>query len=239
MNLSDISIVLPTRNERENIRPFLAAIPDDVSLIVVDASTDNTPQLIETLRPRHTRVIQQPSTIAAARQIGAQLAHTPWLLFTDADIVFPPRFFLAILQLKNVDAAYGPKLSRNRFQCYYHIIAEGQKLSQSLGIPAVSGSSFLIKRHVFWHVGGFDVQLSVNEDSEIGWRVKRYGYHIAFVPEMMVFARDHRRLERGITRKTVHSMFRNTLLYFDLLPYRWRYHDWGYWRGTPSENAPE
>lgn len=84
MRIEDLTIILPTRNERNNIRAFLASLPEDAQLIVVDASNDETPQLVRDIRPRNTTIIQQPCNVVAARQIGAEAANTPWLLFTDA-----------------------------------------------------------------------------------------------------------------------------------------------------------
>jgi hypothetical protein len=46
---------------------------------------------------------------------------------------------------------------------------------------------------------------------------------------LIVYARDHRRLERGLLGKTAHSMARCALLYADLMPSTWREADWGYW----------
>jgi hypothetical protein len=48
-------------------------------------------------------------------------------------------------------------------------------------------------------------------------------------PLLTVWARDHRRLRRGVFRKTVHSILRCAFLRSGLLPQRLRRHDWGYW----------
>ena len=65
-------------------------------------------------------------------------------------------------------------------------------------------------------------------------RIKRHGFRIAFAPDLIVYARDHRRLQRGTLRKTLHSVTRCALLYFNLMPDRWRSHDWGYWSGQDT-----
>ncbi len=41
----DTTVVLPTNNEAHNTLPFLASLQPSVSLIVVDASDDQTPDL--------------------------------------------------------------------------------------------------------------------------------------------------------------------------------------------------
>lgn len=200
----------------------------------MDASEDTTADLIATLRPDQTLVIRHPGKIAEARQIGAEIARTPWLLFTDADVVFAPDYFDRLSTYQHYDACYGPKLSTDSFIRYYRWFERGQHLCQQLGIPAVSGSNLLMSRRTFLNVGGFDLRLTCNEDSELGWRIKREGYRIAFAPDLVVYARDHRRLRLGLARKMLHSLTRCLLLYLNLIPTRWRSRDWGYWAHRPE-----
>ncbi|MBK7781714.1 MAG: glycosyltransferase family 2 protein [Ardenticatenia bacterium] len=84
------SLVLPTRNGPPTSPPSSGALPPDLRLIVVDASDDGTPDIINRLRPRSTQVIRSRAGVSAARQIGAEAAATPWLLFSDADVTFGP-----------------------------------------------------------------------------------------------------------------------------------------------------
>jgi GT2 family glycosyltransferase len=204
-------------------------LPPGVQLIVVDASQDATPELVQTLRPHNTLLLRCASTVTQARQWGAEAAETTWLLFTDADVIFPPDYFERLRGYRGYDALYGPKLSTDEFRSYYRWFAQGQRLAHALGMPAASGSNLLVKRQVLRDIGGFDLELTCNEDSELAWRVKRRGYRVDFAPDLVVYARDHRRLHRGVARKTLHSWVRCALLYFNLMPSRWREHDWGYW----------
>ena len=229
MKLDDLTVVVPTRNEQNNILPFLRSLPVELPLIVVDDSQDATRDLIEQHRPRQTLILHQPCTVTEARQIGAEVAQTAWLLFTDADIVFPPNYFARLAHYRGYSAVYGPKLSTDEFVTYYRWFARGQHLCHKLGIPAATGSNLLVNRHTFSIIGGFDLQLSCNEDSELVWRVKRFGYSVFFDPDLVVYALDHRRLRYGLIRKTAHSVLRSFLLYYNLIPTRWRSHDWGYW----------
>lgn len=235
MELQAVTVVVPTRNEARNIPAFLQSLHPKVWLIVVDASDDETPSLIRQIRPYQTRVISSSAKIAEARQIGAEAANTPWLLFTDADIVFAPDYFDRLRAYHHAsDSLYGPKLSQDQYTGYYRRFSYGQQLLHNLGIPAVSGSNHLVSRKVFMDIGGYDLTLTVNEDSELGWRIKRRGYRIDFAPNLLVLARDHRRLKWGTTRKTWHSLLRCMLLYLNIMPERWRRHDWGYWTNLPD-----
>jgi len=238
MQLSDITVVLPTLNEEKNIGNFLASLPDRCHLILVDAGDDNTAEIVARRRsPEFTQVVRLKSSISEARQIGAELAGTEWLLFTDADVVFGPAYFRVLSRYAGFDCIYGPKLSRTRFRRYYRWFAGGQWLSHKMGIPAASGSNLLVRRDIVAAAGGFDPDLVCNEDSELAWRIKRAGYRIAFAADLPVYATDHRRLERGMFRKTFHSVFRCLFLYCGLIPARWRKLDWGYWsQAHPGEN---
>ncbi len=233
MELQAVTVVVPTRNEARNIPAFLQSLHPEVSLIVVDASDDETPELIRRIRPHPTQVISSSAKIAEARQIGAEAARTPWLLFTDSDVIFAQDYFDRLRAYNHAfDSLYGPKMSQDQYTGYYRWFTRGQQFLHNLGIPAVSGSNHMVSREVFMDIGGYDLELTVNEDSEIGWRIKRRGYRIDFAPDLLVFARDHRRLKWGATRKTFHSLSRCALLYLNIIPDRWRSHDWGYWNSS-------
>lgn len=233
----NLTIIVPTRNEAGNIVAFLDGLPSQVPLIIVDDSTDETPQLIKRHgRTHNTTLLPRSSTVAEARQIGAEAAKTEWLLFTDADVIFAPDYFHNLDRYTTADAIYGPKLSQDDYVAYYHWFSRGMQISHRMGIPAASGSNLLIRRSVLLAVGGFDLQLTCNEDSEIAWRIKRYGRIVQFAPDLIVYARDHRRLQRGVIRKTAHSWLRCGLLFTGLLPQPWRSHDWGYWPPEPDQS---
>ena len=237
MQLSDLTIIAPTRNETANLPALLASLPAEAALIIVDASADGTADLARHLRPRHTTVIRSLFGVTAARQAGADAARTPWLLFTDADVVFASDYFERLAQRPLADVLYGPKLSADgAFPGYYRWFERGQRWAAALGVPAATGSNLLVNPTVFRLAHGFDLDLFVNEDSELAWRIARLGYRVQYAPDLKVYARDHRRLRRGVAAKWAHSLSRCALLYFDLLPRSLRRRDWGYW---PQERADD
>src|SRR5262249_9430006 len=158
-------------------------------------------------------VLSLEGNVAAARQAGAEAAHTPWLVYTDADVVFAPDYFERLIRYAPDGALYGPKLSRDAFTGYYRWFARGQRLLPWLGVPGASGSNLVVRRQALCAVGGFDRHLICTEDSELAWRLKRRGFGVAWAGDLVVYARDHRRLRRGVGRKLAHSTLRGTLLY--------------------------
>ncbi len=237
MNLDDLTVIVPTRNEAQNVHGFLGSLAREVQLIVVDSSDDNTCEVIEAHRPDHTLILRHPVNVTHARQIGAEAAQTQWLLFTDSDVVFSPGYFERIGAYTG-PLTYGPKLSIDEYTSYYRWMSRMMDWSNRIGIPAASGSNLIIRRDAFIASGGFDLRLSCNEDSEIAWRVKRHGYQSVFAPDLIVYASDHRRLRQGVARKTFHSLIRCSLLFSNLMPERWRMSDWGYWKATRSSLLP-
>ena len=235
---TDLTIIVPTRNEASNIGAFLASVPADVPLIIVDKSSDETRAIVRRARSKNTTVLDCEGSLTEARQLGGLRAATRWLLFTDADIVFADDYFPRLRKLLAASAGtrllYGPKLSCDAYRLYYVSFAAGQWLSQLLRMPAASGSNMLVAAEAFAAVGGFDTRLPCNEDSELAWRIARNGYRCGFERTLVVYATDHRRLRRGRLLKAVHTLLRCSLLYFNLVPQRWRSHDWGYWSETQS-----
>ncbi len=230
--LADISVVIPTRNEVDNIAGFLASLHPAVELIVVDASDDLTPDLVLSLRPQHTTIIRVPARIAQARQIGADAARGEWIIFSDADVCFQPGYFSYFADHISGDAFYGPKYSTAAHPYYNWVFTGGQRLLHRLGIPAASGSNMGMRRAVLDQVGGIRLDLPVNEDSELMMRVQRKGFHIAYMHALAVSSIDDRRLAHGAMLKMLHSVSRNALLFLNgylPIPRRWLTHDWGYW----------
>jgi len=204
-----------------------------VPVILADASEDATLEIAHRNRPQGMMAFPAGLGISSARQMGAKQANTPWVLFTDADVMFADGYFQRLQSLiieEEQDVVYGIKLSRGRYRRYYQWMARWQRRLHAIGIPAASGSNLLMRRSALDFVGGFDLALPCNEDSEIAWRAKRSGLRVRFAPELIVYARDHRRLERGVWRKIWHSTARCMLLYLGILPKTWRRSDWGYWR---------
>jgi dolichol-phosphate mannosyltransferase len=94
-----VSIIVPTRNEAENIATLLSEIaaqemPLREILFVDDDSTDETRAAIRSLTGIHpVRLIEQDRNepgLAAAIMAGAKAAQGDWLLVMDADLSHPP-----------------------------------------------------------------------------------------------------------------------------------------------------
>ncbi len=225
-------------NERSGVDRFLDSVPDDVALVVVDSGDDGTAERIEERRPDAV-VVRAAANIPTARQWGARVATTPWLLFADADVRFRRGYFDRLADVACPDdlgGVVGVKGSDGGFGRYHRWFVRGQALLSAVGIPAASGSNMIVAADALAWVGGFDPALSVNEDTELMFRVARAGWRVTFEPGLGVEAFDHRRLELGLARKVAHGAVRNSALWLGVFPQAVRRSDWGYWASRPAES---
>lgn len=89
-----LTVVILTQNEEANLPGCLAAIPERYPVVIVDSgSNDNT---LVIARQRGCTVFSNPwpgfaeQRNFALQQCGIQ---TPWILFVDADEIYPQRFY--------------------------------------------------------------------------------------------------------------------------------------------------
>jgi glycosyltransferase involved in cell wall biosynthesis len=108
---SKITIVVPCKNEENYIQHLLQALRDQqigaTKIIIADCSTDSTRQVIrDNSRGLNVKVIEG-GPVSVAKNRGARLAKTPYILFIDSDV----RFFsntviqdaVSILETKDLD----------------------------------------------------------------------------------------------------------------------------------------
>lgn len=231
--MNNISVVVPTRNEVQNIQAFLDSLHAAVELVVVDKSEDGTDALIRQVRPANTQIIRSDVRITQARQLGAEAAQGEWLIFSDADIAFAPNYFDLLAQYPCKEAFFGPKHATAERPRYSRFFTASQWGLYQFGVPAASGSNMGMHHTVFKEVGGFRLDLPVNEDTELMMRLHHAGFRVDYRHDLAVYSLDDRRLDQGMIRKTLHSLIRCVLLLINLrlpLPHTWLTSDWGYWR---------
>jgi glycosyltransferase involved in cell wall biosynthesis len=173
--LSDkITIVVPCKNEEHYISRLLDSLRlqeiGNTRVIIADCSTDNTRQIIKSNSQFLNVEIIDGGPVAAARNRGAKLAITPYILFIDADVIFFDRYVIhdAIdaLETNNLD------LVTCNIKCY------DDDLRASIGFmifnningvlkhfaPFAVGAFVLTRREQFEQLGGFPEQFSTAED---------------------------------------------------------------------------
>ena len=173
--LSDkITIVIPCKNEENYIHHLLDSLRaqdiSDTRIIIADCSTDNTRQVIQDNSTGLNVEIIEGGPVSIAKNNGARLVTTPYILFIDADV----RFFkntviqdaVDIIELKNLD------LVGLNIKCYdrdpramlgftlFNTVNHTLKFFS----PFAVGAFMLTRRDRFEEFGGFPEQFATSED---------------------------------------------------------------------------
>ena len=175
MTLSDkITIVVPCKNEETYIHHLLDSLRGqdigNTRVIIADCSTDNTRQVIWNNSTGLNVEIIDGGPVSLAKNNGARLVTTPYILFIDADV----RFFKNIvihdavntIESKNLD------LIGLKIKCYDNdpraklgfIIFNTINHAMKYFSPFAVGAFMLTRRDRFEEFGGFPENFVTSED---------------------------------------------------------------------------
>jgi glycosyltransferase involved in cell wall biosynthesis len=217
----DLTVVVPACNEENSIqatlRSLLASNGPRLEIIAVnDRSSDRTGERMDevaadaaacggphSLRVMHiselpTGWLGKPHAMAMA----AQQAASPWLLFTDGDVIFDPQALelalrhaqaekadhlvvvpTVILKTYSEAAMFGVMNVLGGWTIRLWKVAD-PRARDSIGV----GGFNLVRRDVYVSLGGFEaLRMEVVDDLRLGWLVKRGGYaqRIAAGPQLV------------------------------------------------------
>lgn len=169
-----ITIVVPCKNEENYIHHLLDSLRGqhigDTRIIIADCSTDSTRQVIRDNSQGLNVEIIQGGPVSTAKNNGAQLVTTQYILFIDADV----RFFkdtviqdaVNMIERKNLD------LIGLNIKCYdkdirakigftaFNLINHTLKFFS----PFAVGAFMLTRKDRFEEYGGFPENFSTSED---------------------------------------------------------------------------
>ena len=229
MKLSDkITIVVPCKNEEMYIHHLLDALREqnigDTRIIIADCSTDNTRQVIRDNSWELNVEIIDGGPVSIAKNNGARLATTPYILFIDADV----RFFKYTVIRDAVDKIESMNLDLVglNIKCYDRdpraklgfVIFNTINHALKYFSPFAVGAFMLTRRDRFEEHGGFPENFSTSEDyflsrkySPIKFRIIRH-----------YLGQDSRRFKKmgymGMARYLVKNFVnRNNKQYWDSL----------------------
>lgn len=111
MNNKKFSIVIPSRNENEDVRlsieSAIAQTYPRKEILVVDDSTDNTPAIIKEYEPAGVKLLNGPRKgCCEARNLGIRAASGEVIVILNSDVVLPPNFLGKILKHYQAGADY-------------------------------------------------------------------------------------------------------------------------------------
>jgi glycosyltransferase involved in cell wall biosynthesis len=174
-NLSDtITIVVPCKNEENYIHHLLDALREqnigDTKVIIADCSTDNTRQVIKDNSHGLNVEIIDGGPVSIAKNNGARLVTTPYILFIDADVRFfkntviqdavnkmeSKNLHLIGLNIKCYDKDIRAKIGFTAFNLINHTL--------KFFSPFAVGAFMLTRKDKFEEYGGFPENFSTSED---------------------------------------------------------------------------
>jgi glycosyltransferase involved in cell wall biosynthesis len=169
-----ITVVVPCKNEENYIHHLLAALRDqnigDVKVIIADCSTDNTRQIIQDHSWGLNIEIIEGGPVSVAKNRGARLATTPYILFIDADVrFFKPtviRDAVNTMQSQNLDlVGLNVKCYDSDFRAMIGFTAFNM-INNVLKYfsPFAVGAFMLTRRDRFAQLGGFPEKFATSED---------------------------------------------------------------------------
>ena len=229
MKLSDkITIIVPCKNEENYIHHLLESLRKqnigDTKVIIADCSTDNTKQVIKDNSLGLNVEIIDGGPVSIAKNNGAKLVSTPYILFIDADV----RFFknnviqdtVSLIESKNLD------LIGLNIKCYDKdkrakigfIIFNTINHALKFFSPFAVGAFMLTRRDRFEEFGGFPENFSTSEDYFLSRKYSPRKFRIM----RHHFGQDSRRFKRmgyfGMGKYLVKNFVnRNNKAYWDSL----------------------
>jgi glycosyltransferase involved in cell wall biosynthesis len=173
--LSDkITIVVPCKNEENYIHHLLNSLRaqniGDTRIIIADCSSDNTRQVIQDNSSGLNVEIIDGGPVSVAKNNGARLVTTPYILFIDADV----RFFKNTVIQDTVDKIQSKNLDLVglNIKCYDRDMRAivGFTLFNTINhtlkffSPFAVGAFMLTRKDKFDEFGGFPEQFATSED---------------------------------------------------------------------------
>jgi glycosyltransferase involved in cell wall biosynthesis len=232
---TELSIVIIGRNEEAGIERCVTAAKTaaqqvgSAEILYVDsASTDRTVEIAASLG---AKIIQLPGHArlcpSLGRNVGSHAAHGEFILFLDADtIVYEDFLPAALAHLRNKPAVAGVNGRIDDLDEKGHLIPDYEDRFQELAeVKWLRGPACLYRREALQQAGTFDADLAMEEEAELGLRLRRAGWHLHLLPIRMAlhtrcyhvntlagmlrtFARDYRAGRLGEITRTIGYAFR-------------------------------
>jgi GT2 family glycosyltransferase len=197
-----VSVVVPFRGDPADADRTYAGLTrldrrDDDEVIVADNTADGAASAIARSGVRVVRAARERSAYHA-RNEGARLAPTDWILFLDADCRPGPHLFAAYFAESISDdcgAVAGQILGepeQGSFAARYarsrNLFDHAQGLIRASGGGAAAGN-LLVRREAYEQIGGFTEGIRSGGDLDLCRRLAGAGWTVEFRPEALVHHR--------------------------------------------------
>jgi GT2 family glycosyltransferase len=193
--MTDVSVVVPTRNRAARLRALLASLAEQdappFEVIVVDnASTDDTLAAVadaDAQANAHIRAVHLPAPFgpAVARNRGWRAANAPLVVFTDDDVVARPGWLaaLAAAHARDPEAVIQGRTLPDPREA--HKLAAFSRSQEASGPgPWFQTCNIAYPKALLEELGGFDESFweAAGEDTDLGWRALERGTRVIYEP---------------------------------------------------------
>jgi len=221
--LPAISVIIPTFNRKAELLRTINGLQNQTVpfslfeiIVVVDGSADGTIEILENfVTPLTLRVITQTNLgPAAARNLGADSARAPLLLFLDDDVEPAPSLIEAHMRAhskKQGLAVVGPYLPVHQGNSFTHIQLKSwwSNTFQTMLQPGhrftyrdLLAGNLSLEAKLFTRLGGFNPHLRVHEDYEFGMRLIKADFPLAIESEAKAYHHVTSSFSHILKRKT-------------------------------------
>lgn len=200
-----LTIVIPCKNEKSILVEALYCLKDQknikgVKIIIADSSTDNTLSLVRFFNQFAKLNIEYTNggLPSIARNNGAKLVTTSYVLFLDADTyIYNSKLINSCLDIcinGNYDLVTCKFTTDKKYNWAYRIFDMFQWYS-SITKPFALGGFMLFKTETFNKLGGFNEEDKIAEDYHISSKIKPKRFKIA---NHFVYTPSRRFSKKGI-----------------------------------------
>jgi glycosyltransferase involved in cell wall biosynthesis len=177
-----ITIVIPCKNESKTIDTTLTLLNyhkdiEGVKVIVADSSDDNTKFILENRnKDDFDLIIVDGGLPAKARNNGAKMVNTPFILFLDSDMFILDNNLLnkslkTIIKNKLDLLTVKVRTTNGKYNYVFKFFDIIQRITKPIS-PFCLGGFMLIRTSVFNELNGFDEDVIVAEDYLLSKQVK-------------------------------------------------------------------
>lgn len=197
-----LTIVIPCKNESYVIEKTLFLLNKQnyisgVKVIISDISTDDTREIITECIYKNLDIeIIDGGTPSVARNNGAKLCNTPFILFMDADmfLYYPDTIINSLLNAVKYDLV----TCRFRVRGLYSFVFPIFELFRDMFSwysPCAIGGFMLFKKSKFDELGGFDESYLIAEDYALSNKIKPSKFKVI---NEYIYTTDRRFKNKGL-----------------------------------------
>lgn len=169
-----ITIVVPCKNEEEYISYLLEHLKEqnigNTRIIIADCSTDNTRKVIEETKGDLNVEVIEGGPVSIAKNNGAKLVTTPYILFIDSDVRFFSEATISDsvneMEANNLDLVglYAKCYDNNKIAQLGFMLFNFINKIMKRKVPFAVGAYMLTRKDKFEEYGGFSEKHSTSED---------------------------------------------------------------------------